>query len=283
MSPAYFDIHAHTHFAAFDNDRESVILRAQEAGVGMVNVGTQQVKSREAVELAHKHPEFCWATVGLHPIHTSKSYHDVQELGAGEDAKGFVSRGEVFDYDFYKTLALDPKVVGIGECGLDYYRLEEDTKQVQLEALEAQIALANEVGKPLMLHIRNGRGAGGGAAYDDAYEIVKAQAKVKGNVHFFAGDWPTAEKFLNLGFTLSFTGVLTFTHDYDEVVQRIPLDMIMTETDCPYIAPTPYRGKRNEPAYVVEIVKKIAEIKGLDFEVTRVALRENAHRVWNIR
>ena len=163
MNFAHIDIHAHVHFAAFDEDRGATIARAREAGVGMITVGTQQATSKAAVNLAHVH-EGLWATVGLHPIHTSRSFHDADELGEGEAATAFVSRGEVFAYEYYKALAQDPKVVGIGECGLDYYRLEEDTKERQRVVFEQQITLANDVGKPLMLHIRNGRGAGGGAA-----------------------------------------------------------------------------------------------------------------------
>ena len=123
-----------------------------------------------------------------------------------------------------------------------------------------------------MLHIRN--------AYKDALEILKRHAKVKGDVHFFAGTWEEAQEFLALGFTLSFTGVVTFTHDYDEVVRNTPLDMILSETDCPYITPTPFRGRRNEPMHVREIVKAIARIKGEDEEKVRLQLVENAKRVF---
>ena len=124
-----------------------------------------------------------------------------------------------------------------------------------------------------MLHIRN--------AYEDALEILKAHSKVKGDTHFFAGDWATARKFLDFGFTLSFTGVLTFTHDYDEVVKNAPLDMLMSETDAPYVAPVPHRGKRNEPAYVVEVVRAIARIRGEDLDTVAAQLFSNARRVFS--
>ena len=276
----YFDAHTHTNFVAYDTDRDEVMKRAQEAGVGMNIVGTQYDTSLSAVELARKY-ENTWATIGLHPIHTSKSHHDEKELGEGN--KEFTSRGEVFDMKKYLALGADPKVIAVGECGLDYYRLDSDTKKIQQEAFIQQIELANALNKPLMLHIRSApKGSGDGEAYRDALELVKAHAKVQGDVHFFAGDWAIAKAWLDVGFTLSFTGVLTFTHDYDEVVQNTPLDMLLSETDAPYITPTPYRGQRNEPAYVAETVKAIARIKGVDEEATASELIANAQRVFGI-
>jgi len=272
----YFDAHTHVQFVAFDADREEVFARAKEAGVGMNLVGTQQDTSKAAVEMAQGRDDV-YASIALHPVHTSKSYHDTKELG--EDGKEFTSRGEVFDFEFYKKLGEDKKVIAVGECGLDYYRLDEETKKVQYEAFIAQIELANTLGKPLMLHIRSGEG---GDAYKDALELLKTHAKVKGDVHFFAGQWETAKQFLDLGFTLSFTGVVTFTHDYDEVVRNTPLDMLLSETDAPYITPAPHRGKRNEPSHIPLIVQKIAEIKGVDEEVVREQMLHNAKRVFNL-
>jgi TatD DNase family protein len=218
----YIDIHGHLNFVAYDPDREEVIKRAQDAGVGMITVGTQIDTSRKAVELAETH-ENMWAIIGLHPIHTSKSHHDEKELGEG--GKEFTSRGEILDIEAYRVLAKHPKTVAIGECGLDYYRLDEDSVSKQRATFEAMIDLANEVGKPLMLHIRNGSGR---SAYNDAYEILKNRAKVKGNLHFFAGSIEEAKPFLDLGFSFSFTGVVTFTHDYDEIVKFLPLERIMS-------------------------------------------------------
>jgi TatD DNase family protein len=172
--------------------------------------------------------------------------------------------------------------VAIGECGLDYYRLEEKTKKTQIEAFIQQIELANRLQKPLMLHIRDGKHAGGVSAYLDAIEILKAHGKVLGDTHFFAGDWSIAKKFLDIGFTLSFTGVVTFTHDYDEVIRNAPLDMLLSETDAPYVTPVPHRGKRNESAYIPEIVKAIAEIRGENFEKVSEQILANAKRVFGI-
>ena len=271
MIMKYFDAHTHVNFVAYNDDREATILRAKDAGVGMNVVGTQLDTSKASVALAEKYDNV-WATIGLHPVHTAKSYHDVKELGEG--GKEFTSRGEVFDMAAYEALGKNPRVIAVGECGLDYYRVEESTKDVQSKAFIEQIELANTLNKPLMLHIRN--------AYDDALEILKAHAKVKGDVHFFAGDWGVAKKFLDFGFTLSFTGVVTFTHDYDEVIRNTPLDMLLSETDAPYITPTPHRGKRNEPSYIPLIVDKIAEIRGEGVEVVTRQLFENACRVFGI-
>ena len=231
----------------------------------MINVGTQKDTSQAAIALAERYPEGVYATVGLHPVHTESSYHDAKELGLPPEssakegdspaAKGFTSRGEDFDFEYYKKLAMHPKVVAIGECGLDYYRLEESTKEKQHEAFDQQISLAVEVQKPLMIHCRS--------AFDDLIPNLQPSAhNLKPSIiHFFSGTKDDARKLLDMGFSFSFGGVITFARDYDEVVQYIPLDRIVTETDAPYITPTPHRGKRNEPLYVMEVIKKLAEIK----------------------
>ena len=274
----YFDAHTHTNFVAYDEDRDAVIGRAGALDVGMNVVGTQIDTSRSAVALAERF-EGVWATIGLHPVHTAKSFHDTKELGEG--GKEFTSRGEVFDAAMYQELGKSPKVIAIGECGLDYYRLDPQTKKIQQDAFIQQIELANDLHKPLMLHIRNGTDMTENA-YRDAVEILKAHTKVQGDVHFFAGDYEIARQFLDIGFTLSFTGVVTFTHDYDEVVRNTPLDMILSETDAPYITPVPHRGKRNEPAYVVEVVRALAGIKEVSEEVVRGQLITNAKRVFGL-
>lgn len=271
MDYKFVDNHAHLNFAAFKDDLSDVLLRAKEMDVAIINVGTQADTSKRAVEIAEQHDN-CYAIVGLHPVHTGRSFHDEKEIGEG--GQEFTSRGEIFDYDFYKKLVGNQKVVGIGECGLDYYRLEEDTKSVQKKAFEDQIRLSLETGKPLMLHIRN--------AYEDSIEILKSYNVSKANVHFFAGSKEIAKQFLDLGCTLSFTGVITFAAEYAELVDYVPIDRILSETDCPYVAPKLYRGKRNEPVYVVEVVKKIAEIKEGVFEDVATQLRENSKRLFGI-
>ncbi|MFZ2150082.1 MAG: TatD family hydrolase [Minisyncoccia bacterium] len=279
MTPKYIDIHSHVNFSAFDADRDEVMKRALENDTLVINVGTQIDTSRKAVDMAHQY-EGAFAIIGLHPIHTGASYHDVKELGEG--GKEFTSRGETINKDAYRELLKDSKVLGIGECGLDYYRCDEDSVAKQKEAFIAQIELANEVNKPLMLHIRNNPEDKTRNAYFDSLVLLKEHAKVRGDVHFFAGNWEEAKAFLDFGFTLSFTGVVTFTHDYDDVIKNTPMDMIMTETDSPYVTPAPHRGKRNEPSYVREVVKKIAEIKNLSEEETAEAIIANAKRVFGI-
>lgn len=274
----YIDIHSHVNFKAFDEDRDAVIKRALDNDTVVINVGTQLDTSRAAVELVNKYEEGVYAIIGLHPVHTSASYHDEKELGVG--GKEFTSRGEVFDKEVYREFLKNPKVVGIGECGLDYYRMDEESIEKQKLAFIAQIELANEFGKPLMLHIRNNPKDKTHDAYADALDLLKKYSKVKGDVHFFAGNLAVAQSFVDFGFTISFTGVITFTHDYDEVIKNIPLDMIMTETDSPYVTPVPHRGKRNEPVYVKEVVKRIAEIKGLPEEEVAKAIIANARRVF---
>ena len=280
MTPKYIDIHSHVNFKAFDADRDETIKRALDNDTLVINVGTQVNTSRAAIELAHKYKEGVYAIIGLHPIHTDASFHDEQELGS--EGGEFTSRGEIFDKNIYREFLKDDKVVAIGECGLDYYHLNEESIQKQKEAFVAQIEIANEFGKPLMLHIRNNPKNKNVNAYLDSLELLKKYSKTKGDVHFFAGDWEIAKAFLDFGFTLSFTGVITFTHDYDEVIKNTPLDMIMSETDAPYVAPVPHRGRRNEPVYVKEIVKRIAEIKNLPEEEVARAIIANAKRVFRI-
>ncbi|MES3032167.1 MAG: TatD family hydrolase [Patescibacteria group bacterium] len=278
--PKYIDIHSHVNFKAFDADRDEVIKRALENDTWVINVGTQLDTSRKAVEMANGYKEGVYAIIGLHPIHTGASYHDEKELGEG--GKEFTSRGEVFDKESYRKLLADPKVVAIGECGLDYYRCTPDSIVKQKKDFISQIELANEFNKPLMLHIRNNPENKTPNAYLDSLEILKQHSKVKGDVHFFAGTPEEAKGFLDFGFALSFTGVITFTDDYDEVIKNTSLDMIMSETDSPYVTPTPYRGKRNEPSYVREVVKKIAKVKNLPEEEVAKALVANAKRVFGI-
>ena len=279
--PEYIDCHTHVNFAAFDEDREEVIAKTLENNTWMINVGTQKDTSQSAVELANQHERGVYAIVGIHPIHTGKSFHDVDELGSsGGDTNGFNSRGEEFDSDFYKNLAQNEKVVGIGETGLDYFRLEKGSREKQQEIFIKHIELANSVNKPLMLHIRPSREDTD--SYKDALKILKEYAKVPGDAHFFAGSVEDAKKFLDIGYFVSFTGVITFTSDYDEVIRYMPLESILSETDAPYVAPVPHRGKRNEPIFVQEVVKRIAEIKDLPLEKVKEQMIENAFKFFQL-
>jgi TatD DNase family protein len=273
----YIDIHTHLNLAAFKDDWREVIARAHEAGVALVNVGTQHDTAQRAVAIAREYEHGVYATIGLHPVHTSKSYHDPQEFTDVE--KGFTSRGEQFDAATYKEMANDTNVVAVGECGLDYYRMEPETKGRQTEAFIEQIALANTLNKPLMLHIRSGEG---GNAYRDAYEIIKTHARVRGNLHFFAGSYEDAKLFWDMGYSTSFTGVITFARNYDEVVRSAPINLIHAETDAPYVTPVPHRGTRNEPLRVIEVVRRIAEIRGEEAESVRIQLLKNAEKLFSI-
>ena len=197
-----------------------------------------------------------FATVGLHPNDNKK---------------------EVFDHEAYKNLALSSsRVVAIGECGLDYFRgADEAEKARQKDIFIKQIKLAKELNKPLMIHCRE--------AFEDLIKILQeVGGGFSGVVHFFNGTTQNAKVLLDMGFYFSFGGVLTFTRDYDEQVKFIPLDKILLETDAPYVAPVPYRGKRNEPLYVVEVAKKIAEIKGATLEEVAHLTTNNALSVFGI-
>lgn len=275
----YIDIHSHVNFAAFAEDREEVLRRAQEAAVGVINVGTQLDTSRLAVEIADSHPGV-YAVIGLHPAHTSRSRYDESELGPG--GSDFTARGEEFDPDRYQALLTSSRVVGVGETGLDYHHADTAEAEVirrQKAALEAQIVFAAEHDLPLMIHCRD--------AYDDLLDILGSYKRqygerLRGNSHFFAGQLDHIRRFLELGFTISFTGVVTFTSDYDELVRFVPREMIHAETDAPFVAPKPHRGKRNEPAFVRLTADRLAEIRGEDREELRPVLVDNARRLFGI-
>jgi TatD DNase family protein len=293
----FLDAHTHVQFSGYDADRDAVLQRARDAGVWMINVGTQKDTSRAAVALAEKYSseaDGVFAAIGLHPIHTSRSFHDVQELGGGEVAvtegviKPFTSRGEEFDVDYYRALALNPKTVAIGECGLDYFHFNDDEpREVQVTrqkaAFAAQIALSKYVKKPLMIHCRD--------AFGDLIEFLRPHAHElsPGVIHFFTGTPDDACALLDLGFSFTFGGVVTFPPrkgksqgDYDEAIALIPLDRMLSETDAPYVAPMPFRGKRNEPAYVVHTVARLAELKHVSTDEMKAQIWENSKRIFGI-
>jgi len=286
MDHKYIDTHAHLNIAKFAEDALSVAKKCEEEGVAVINVGTKLVTSKRAVEIAEE-ADNGYAIIGLHPIQTNQADHDEDEIGQGGDP--FVSQGEDFDKESFRQLARHPKVVGIGECGFDYYRCDSSTQAVQEEQFIKQIELANELNLPLMIHTRDAKGnnasavAKGHSAYDDVYDVLKQYAKVPGNIHFYAGTYEQAKKFFDIGFSISFTGVITFAKDYEEVVKKVPLDMIHAETDCPFVAPTPYRGQCAEPWMVKEVYKKIAEIRKEDEEQVQITLIQNAHQLYRFK
>ena len=288
MNPKYIDIHAHTNFKAYEEDRDAVVSRALDDDTWLINIGTQYDTSKKAVEMTQEYGEGVYATIGLHPIHTTASYHDEAELG--DAGKEFTSRGEIFDKDKYRELAGEGKVVGIGECGLDYYHMDEDTIANQKFAFIGQIELADELGLPLMLHVRNNPEDKTHNAYFDVYELIKQYSKIeglKGVSHFFAGNTEDMERFVELGVMVSFAGPITYKPkpeicDYEAVIKATPMDMILADTDSPYVAPVPHRGTRNEPVYIKDIVAKIAQIKGLNEEEVASQIVLNAKRLFDI-
>lgn len=246
--PKYFDVHSHLQAPQYDQDREEVIERLKETDTHTIVVGTDFESSKQAVKLANQHDRI-YATIGIHPT----------------------DKLESFEVSKFESLIKNPKVVAIGECGFDFYHAKiEDDYDRQKELFIAQIEFAKLHNKPLMIHARD--------AYKEILEVLEG-IDARGNVHFFAGSWDVAKQFIQKGFTLSFTGVTTFTRDYDEVIKNAPIESIMAETDSPYVSPVPYRGRRNEPPYVSEVVKKIAEIRKEDFEYVRSALAQNALRM----
>ncbi|MFW5853669.1 MAG: TatD family hydrolase [Patescibacteria group bacterium] len=276
FKPEIIDIHAHLNFSAYDEDRSAVLTKTKEAGVGVINVGSKLETSQQAVALAEKEREGMWATVGLHPLHTAFSYWDKKELGEGATA-GFTTAGEVLDIDLYRQLIKSStKVVAIGEIGLDYGRsLSDKDRQKQFSAFESQLQLAQEMSLPVMLHIRG--------AYEDTLAILKNFPDLSIHTHFFVGSDQILKRFLDKGATISFTGVITFSQSYRQVVELVPLDSLMVETDCPYVSPVPYRGQRNEPLYVKTIAEQIATWRGLSYSELAEITTANAFRVFGLK
>ncbi|MDO8585163.1 MAG: TatD family hydrolase [bacterium] len=274
-----FDAHTHIQFPAYDADRDEVIKRARDAGVKMIASGTQFSTSLAAVALAEQYPEDVWATAGFHPNHALPAvgrlgrpkeggnhwYHDKSEQHE--------TVPEVFDIGKFRALGRNKKVVAIGECGLDYFRLQESNKTIkqgsikakQKETFVAQIELAKELRKPLVIHARPSKGTDD--AYKDVLDILRTSDFRHPTIfHFYAGSLAMTKKLVDAGCYFTFGGVTTFSDDYNESIRYIPLDRLMLETDAPYVAPIPYRGKRNEPAYVVEVAKRVALLKGVSYE-----------------
>lgn len=277
----YFDSHTHMQFAAYDKDRDDLMKQTLEEEVGMINVGTNLKTSKDALSLANKYSDKpVFGTAGLHPTHTYSDYQDSSEVNDGS------GKEESFKYEEYKEIAKEDKIIAVGECGLDYFRVEKSEKKkvekLQKQALIKQIGLAEEMDLPLMVHCRPK--AGTDKAYKELIDVMGAEANnlKTAVIHFFVGSKDTAKEFLDLGFNFTFGGVITFAREYDDVIDYIPLERIMLETDAPYVTPTPHRGKRNEPRFVKEVYKKMAELKKLDIKDLKQQMIENNERVFNI-
>lgn len=255
-----FDAHCHLQMPQFDADREEVVAHMKEGSIGGVIPGVDYTTSVAALELARQHG-FLWAAVGLHP-------ND--------------NLSEEFDEEKYAALAQDPKVVAIGECGLDYFRAGKtgEEREAQFRRFEAQLQLALHANKTLIVHCRD--------AHEDMLSILTAHRRDHGEklrviIHFATLTGKLTERYLDLGCYISFPGPITYTDMYDESVRLTPFDKMLCETDSPFAAPVPNRGKRNEPVYVEEVVKKMAQIKGISVDELAAHIVENSMRVFSLK
>lgn len=250
------DSHAHVDFPQFDRDRPEVLERARQAGVvTLVNPGADVSSSRRAVELAERH-DWVWAAVGIHP-HSAAEWPEAESV--------------------LRELVRSLKVVAIGETGLDYYR-QFCLPDIQKEALVGHIRLAREVGLPLIVHCRE--------AYADLFPLLERERadEVGGVMHCFGGDRDAAARAIDLGFFLGVAGSVTFPNAQRlrEVLPTVPAERLLLETDCPYLAPVPWRGKRNEPAYLVKIAEAVAAARGWGFAEASAATAENARHLFRL-
>lgn len=253
-----FDTHAHLDDTKFDEDRDEVIERAKQGGVEYIlTVSANVASSIENISLAQNYDIF-YASIGIHP-------HEVADLNSNVISA-------LTDFSTY------PKVVAIGEIGLDYF-YENSPREAQKIWFARQISLARSVRLPIIVHSRD--------AQEDTLNILRSERadEVGGVMHCFSGSVETARELLNMGFMISFAGPITFKNAkrLPEVIKYVPEDMILIETDCPYLAPEPYRGKRNEPANVRLIAERIAEIKGKPFDYIAEKTTANAKRLFNIQ
>ena len=251
-----FDTHAHMDDRAFREDREELLAGLPAKGVGLVmNPGCSLESSRNAVALAEKYPHV-YAAVGSHPDVADEVNEAVLE-------------------EYRKLCKLSNKVKAIGEIGIDYH-YEDIPRDLQLKAFRMQMALAEELGLPVIVHERE--------AHEDGMAVVREFPKVKGVFHCYSGSAEMARQLVDLGWYIGFTGVLTFKNARKaiETAASIPLERIVLETDCPYMAPEPFRGKRNDPGYLFRMAEKLAEIRGLTPEEIQAITTENGKRLYRI-
>ena len=250
-----FDTHAHLNDPAFDPDREEIMAGLAQKGIGLVmNAGCSLESSRDIVAMAERYP-WLYASVGSHPDSADEVTEDVIES--------------------YRQLCRHEKVKAIGEIGLDYY-YEDIPREIQKNAFRMQMALAKELDMPVIIHERE--------AHDDGMRIVKEFPGVTGVFHCYSGSAEMARQLVNMGWYIGFTGVLTFKNARKavETAASIPLERIVLETDCPFMAPEPYRGKRNDPGYLPRMAEKLAEIRGITPEEAAKITTENAKRLYRI-
>ena len=250
-----FDTHAHLNDPAFDPDREELMAGLAAKGIGYVmNAGCSLESSRDIIQMAEKYP-WLYGSVGSHPDSADEVNEEVIEA--------------------YRQMATHEKVKAIGEIGLDYY-YEDIPREIQKNAFRMQMALANELDMPVIIHERE--------AHDDGMRIVKEFPKVKGVFHCYSGSAEMARQLVELGWYIGFTGVLTFKNARKavEVAASIPLERIVLETDCPYMAPEPFRGKRNDPGKLYRMAEKLAQIRNMTVEEIQEITTENGKRLYRI-
>ena len=252
-----FDSHAHYDDEAFDEDRIEVFEQLKEAGIiGILNCSASY-ESIEKTNKLTKEWDFIYGAVGIHPENANEFTKDViNEIR-----------------DIVKTNA---KILAIGEIGLDYYWSENPDKSVQKDVLRSQMKLAEEMGLPVIIHDRD--------AHQDTLEILREFPKVTGIVHCFSGSVEFAKECLALGYYIGITGVVTFKNSkkVKEVVESVPMERLLVETDCPYMAPEPNRGKRNKSDYIKYVIDKIAEIKGISSKEVNEVANENLYRIMGL-
>jgi len=254
----FIDTHAHLTFPEYQIDLPDVIKRAKEANLeAIIDIALDDAAIKKTLRMAEEYPGYVFTAAGLHPHDASEWTDDIP--------------------DKLRALAKEKKIVAIGEMGLDYhYKLSPLEKQQ--EVFRKFLRLCQELDLPAVIHSRD--------ASKDTLTIIheENQGKLKGVLHCFSGDMELAEKALDIGLLISFTGNITFpkAHQVRNAAKEIPLDRIMIETDCPFLAPQAYRGKRNEPAYVVKVAEQIAEVKGISLEEVAGRTTENARKFFKI-
>jgi len=272
------DSHAHLNFNAYKEDLDEVIKRTLRNDIWIINIGSQYVTSKRAVEIAQNYEKGIYAAVGLHPIHLSSG---IFKTKIDKEEVELQTVEEEFDYEKYRQLAQSEKVVAIGEIGLDYYYKPKTKRKLKLfkrkqeEVLLKQLNLAEELNLPVIFHCR--------LAHQGLLEILQSKgrgSKIKGVVHCFTGNWQQAQKYLEMGFYLGFNGII-FKLDLEGIIKRVPLDKILIETDCPYLTPPQVKG-RNEPLYLKYIVERIAKIKDISYEEIAAVTSENAKKLFKI-
>ena len=285
------DTHCHIQFRGLDTEREAIIKRCRDKQIILNLIGTQKNTSRKAVELAKSRPDI-YASIGTHPNHLFPTYID-------EEENQFMSREEDFDDVYYEELyqSAPEKIIGVGETGLDLYHVPNDIPvetilKKQKEIFLKHLNFAKRHKLPLVIHVRDhvNPAALGVGAHDHLIELLQSLNRpTKGTVHCYTSDWAHAQKYLNLGLYLGFTGVVTFPPkkldpqpqcNLLEVIEKMPLERILVETDAPFLAPQAYRGQRCEPWMTEEVVKKIAEVRGITYTQVETAVWENSSRLF---